>query len=218
MGLLHAIQQAGNRGSQWELSSLASSLGLPAPPQIKLPELPPIVGACDFTSLATQIGQAAADALKAQLLDPAVQGLMTSDLQDKRAQLLSYLAGLDTQKNALLAQVTSATQQGGVLASAQGTLGGVRTALGGVTGSPVGTEVMKALETACPTAAGLVTYAETALSTLDSGLSGVSSYLSTLTSQIASLTSLQSLGQDALAEIDAHLDILPALFTSIGGP
>jgi hypothetical protein len=213
MGLLHALTQAGQRGTQWELGELARAAGVPPLPDLKLPQLPALIGGCNLESLAASLGPIAANAIAAQFSDPAVQALMTGDLSAKRTQLLSYLDSLDRQKDSLLGQINDALGSEGVLGSAQDTLNGIRSTLG----APLDYEVIGAVAEACPAVAGLIAYAENTLDTLSSNIAGVQSFAQGLTSQLASLTSLRGLAEDALAELDAHLAILPTLFTSLGG-
>ncbi|THF70508.1 hypothetical protein E7T06_07325 [Deinococcus sp. Arct2-2] len=217
MGLLHALTQAGQRGTQWELGELARAAGVPPLPDLKLPQLPALIGGCNLDSLAASVGPIAANAIAAQFSDPVIQALMTSDLSAKRTQLLGYLDSLDRQKDTLLGQIADSLGSEGALGTAQDTLGGIRSALGGAVGSPLGAEVLGAVAEACPVAAGLIAYAENTLDTLSGNIAGVQSFSQSLTSQLASLTSLRAAAEDALAELDAHLDILPALFTSLGG-
>jgi hypothetical protein len=217
MGLLHALTQAGQRGTQWELGELARAAGVPPLPDLKLPQLPALIGGCNLESLAASLGPIAANAIAAQFSDPAVQALMTGDLSAKRTQLLSYLDSLDRQKDSLLGQINDALGSEGVLGSAQDTLNGIRSTLGAPLDSPLGNEVIGAVAEACPAVAGLIAYAENTLDTLSSNIAGVQSFAQGLTSQLASLTSLRGLAEDALAELDAHLAILPTLFTSLGG-
>ncbi|GGR00329.1 hypothetical protein [Deinococcus ruber] len=217
MSLLHALTQLGQRGTQWELGALAKAAGVPPLPDLKLPDLPAMIGGCDFTALAEQLGHTAADALLAQFTDPTIQGLLTGDLSTKRTQLLAYLDTLDQRKDSLLSQITGATGLGGALGTAQDTLSGVRSALGQATGSPLGADILGAVGAACPAAAGLLTYAENTLSTISSDLAGAESFLGSLTSQLESLTSLRGFAEDALAELDAHIDILPTLLSTLGG-
>ena len=42
--------------------------------------------------------------------------------------------------------------------------------------------------------------------------------MTNLNSQLSSLTSLRGLAEDLLAELDAHINILPTLLASLGGP
>lgn len=217
MGLLHALTDAGQRGQQWELGALARAAGVPPLPDLKLPNLPAVIGGCNLEALTASLGPTVANALAAQFTDPTIQGLMTSDLNAKRTQLLGYLDSLDRQKDSLLGQIADSLGSEGALGTAQDTLGGIRSALGGAAGSPLGTEVLAAVAEACPVASGLIAYAENTLDTLSSNIAGVQSFAQSLTSQLASLTSLKAAAEDALAELDAHLDILPTLFASLGG-
>ena len=77
MGLLHARTEAGQRGTQWELGELARAAGVPPLPDLKLPQLPALIGGCNLESLAASLGPIAANALAAQFADPVIQGLHT---------------------------------------------------------------------------------------------------------------------------------------------
>jgi hypothetical protein len=217
MGLLHALLTAGKRGQDWELKYLAAAAGVPLPPPITLPALPPLVGGCNLAQLATQLGPLVAQALQGQFADPTVRGLMTGDLQAKRGQLLDYLGTLDRQREGLLDGMAAAVIQQNLLGQAQDALGAARAALGGPPGAPLAAEVIGTVAEACPAVGGLLAYGEAALDTASSQLTGAQSFAQGLVAQLASLTSLRGLAEDALVELDAHLTILPTLFHTLGG-
>lgn len=204
-------------GVQEQMTALAKALGLPKPPELRLPDLPPLVGGCNWEQLAGALGPTVRDALAAQFSDPAVQGLIRGGLEGARAQVLAYVSQLDREKNRLLADVTGMNAARGGLAQGRALLGQARSALGQPGGSPLAGSVLNAVADACPAVGGLLAYGENALSVADDALGALDSTLDAVQSKIEGLTSLEGLTGQLLAEVDAHLDILPALLSSLGG-
>lgn len=203
---------------QEQMAALAKALGLPKPPELRLPDLPPLVGGCNWEQLAGALGPDVRDALAAQFSDPDVQDLIRGGLEGARTQVLGYVAQLDREKNRLLADVTGMTAARTGLAEGQTLLSQARSALGQPGGHPLAGSVLNAVADACPAVGGLLAYSENALSVAGDALGALDSTLEAAQSKIDSLTSLETLTGQLLAEVNAHLGILPALLGSLGEP
>jgi hypothetical protein len=210
MSLLHRESDKTARFGLWELGTLAQSLGLPQMPAFKLPELPPLIGGCDWTKITAVLGATAANALHAQLSDPTIQGLLTNGLTQQKTQLLGYIDTLDRQKTDLLAQLVTAT-------GVQGALGNAQTLLGGV-GAGLEAGPLNAVGEACPAVGGLLAYAHSALGQAGTELSSAGALIGGLQAKIEGLTSLRIGTESVLSELDAHLAIIPSLLTTALAP
>lgn len=215
MGLLHSKGIESLPAALWELEKAAKAAGIPLPPPLKLPDLPPIVGGCDVNALVGALGPIAARELAGQLKLPGVRGLLTGNLEEAKGALLGYLGQLDSMKSGLLGQAMEATGLQGAIGQGRDLLSGLRGALGQPLGSPLAGEVLGAVAGACPAVGGLLAYAENTLSALDGQLSGVEGMLGGLVSKLDSLTSVRGLAEGLLGELEAHLDIQGTLFAAL---
>ncbi|GGL15952.1 hypothetical protein [Deinococcus radiotolerans] len=217
MGLLHSPGLSGVQGALWEVQQLAQAAGIPLPPPLQLPSLPPLVGGCDAQALAAALGAEVAQALGEQLQLPGVQQLLTGDLAGARSAVLGYLGTLDTLRGPLLADLADGQGTLGALGQAQDTLSGLRAALGQPGGSALAGDVISAVADACPAVGGLLAYAEGTLAGIEQQVQGVSSALSAGLDRLNQLTSLQGAAEALLAELDAHVDIQAALLDVVNG-
>lgn len=212
--LLHSETLEGLERSLWELRKVAEGAGLPLPPPLKLPPLPDLgSGGCDLNLLADHIGAEALTTLRAQLGAPDLRALLTGGLEAEKGKLMGYLDLLDRQKADALGQMNELLGDQGALGQGRELLSELRGTLG--TDGPLNGPLLSAVSDACPVVGGVLGYAESTISTLDSQLEGVQSTLSGLTSRLAAATNVRGLAEQALSELEAHITTQGQLFAAL---
>lgn len=201
----------------WELGQLAQALGLPQPPEIKLPALPAGGGACDFAQLTQVLGPAVADALGSYLGRPEVADVLTGNLEGLRGQVLGYAGMLDGEVQRLTDELMERTGTLGALGQARDLLGGAREALGQPFGSPLAGGVLSAVAGACPAAGYALSLAEGSIAALEGELSAVEGLITAGQERLTSLLSARALTEGLLAQVDEQLAALPTALSQFTG-